>query len=261
MNTRKMMLGISVLAAVASVSMSSSAQEPPTSPAIIVKGLVMVRLQDRDGLRIALPNAPHHKATITFRMDDGTKRVFPFKGHGTISANDVALTRADIRVPELVQIKEIYGDGTKFLLDRAENMLLIPWSGIRKVSTKEVTAARYTFVRTDNGEEIETFRPRQVAESLRIDLTSDGAMTFNQSSIRFNSDVRVIEVEHAPQNVTSADPIQEHFHHYAHYFIRPSTKMFDVEPRKLSGATQRSPRVGNSFWVDQYIWCWLVGMN
>jgi len=42
----------------------------------------------------------------------------------------------------------------------------------KSVTTAVVSPTRYTFVRSDNGAEIETFRPRQIAESLKFDLSS-----------------------------------------------------------------------------------------
>jgi len=261
MKISKLVLAVGVLVLVAG-SLSFSAQpERRSAPAVVVKGLAMLQLEDPEALRIALPDAPGHKATITLVMHDGATRVLPFKGRGAIDVVEPGRTAPEVRVPELVRVKELYGEGARPFLNRAKNVISIPWSAIRKVSTNEVSASRYTFIRTDSGEELYTFRPRQVAESVRIDLTSNGTLNFNRSNTTFDSSVRVIRVEHAPENVNSRSPILEHFHHYTHYFDRPAGKMFDVEPKKLSGGTGRTPRVGNSFWVDQYIWCWLFGID
>lgn len=266
MGIRRMMGGIGIVVAVSSVAFGFPVRKDESSPApaVVVKGLAMVQLQNPEGLRIALPDAPGHRATITFVMADGSVRVFPFKGSGVINTVETATASTVVNVPELVRISELYGPGTKSLVGRAKNILTIPWSSIRKVSTEEVTAARYTFVRKDSGEDIASFRPRQVAESVRIDLTSMGAIAFNRATTPFNSDVRLIKVEHVPQSVTSDDPVQQHFHHYLHYFVRPSASMFDVVPRKVSGRASvapRLPRFAQSFRIDEYIWCWLIAID
>ena len=204
-----------------------------------------------------LPDAPGHKATITFVMNDGKRHVVPFKGHSTIKTSQAESSPAVVRVPELVRLKELFGSGITPVLERAANRVSIPWSSIRTVSTEKVSASRFTFVRKDNGEEIETFRPRNVAETIRIQLTSLGQLDFDRlrSGIEIGN-VREIWIEQVPKSVDAADMYQQHFHHYLHYIDRPAGKTFDVEPRKVSGAVSQSmPRVGQSFWIGGEVLC------
>ena len=72
-----------------------------------------------------------------------------------------------IVVPELIRMKEFYGNSVKSHVDKCPTVISIPSNAIRSVSTSQVSQARYTFVRADNGEEVNTFRPRQIADETR----------------------------------------------------------------------------------------------
>jgi hypothetical protein len=187
--------------------------------------------------------------------------VLPFRGHGAINVLEARSSPASVIVPELVRMKELYGEGVTPLLNRSSNTLSIPWSAIRSVRTQEVTSSRYTFIRKDTGEEIESFRPRQVAESLRIELTSAGSLNFDGTRTAFGSDIKEIKIEHLPEDLGNNNAYLEHFHHYLHYALRPSSKQFDVEPRKLYGSSSPRPKIGNSFWIDAEIVCYLIALD
>jgi len=216
----------------------------------------MLQLEQQDGLHIILPDAPGHKATITFVTNDGKRVVVPFKGHSTIQTSQPEPSPAVVKVPELVRLKELFGTGITPLVNRAPNKVLIPWSSIRSVTTDEVSPSRFTFVRTDNGEEIETFRPRNIAETIRIQLTSVGQLDFKplKSDIDVEK-VKEIWIEQVPKNLDSADMYRDHFHHYLHYIERPAGQNFNVEPRKLSGASSRTAQFGQSFWIGADLPC------
>lgn len=236
-------------------------QDISQPPAVYVRGLAMLQLEDQDGLRIALPDAPGHDATITFLMHDGKKRMVPFKGHASIQVSDPSSSRPKVHVPEIVRMKEIYG-AVKPALERSPKTVSIPWSGIRSVTTEKVTDARYTFVRKDTGRELETFRPRQIAESIRIELTSGGRIDFGASrgSVGLEG-VKAVWIEYLPHDMTRGNPYMEHFHHYLHYVERASGYTFDVEPRKIGTPAGVSPRIGNSFWLDVYVICYVVAVD
>ena len=251
------------LFAVSQMPVFAGQQDISQAPVVYVRGLAMLQLEDRDNLHIALPDAAGHDATITFVMNDGKKTVVPFKGHGAIRVSDPGNSRPVVNVPEVVRMKELYSSALKPLLDRAPRTVSIPWSGIRRVETEKVTDARYTFIRKDTGEELETFRPRKIAESIRIELASAGALDFGASRASFGlQGVKAIWIEYLPHDMTSGNPFVEHFHHYVHYVQRPSGYEFDVEPRKMTGAGARvSPRIGNSFWVGELALCYLVAVD
>lgn len=256
MRFRNLLTAISVFAALSLISVCFAAQpEAVTSPTVFVRGLLMLQLEQQDGLHIVLPDAPGHKATITFVMKDGERRVLPFKGHSTIKVSNSESSPV-VKVPELVRMKELYGDGITPLVDRAPNNISIPWSSIRAVSTDQVSPSRYTFVRKDNGEEIASFRPRNIAQTIRIELTSLGTLDFFpvKADIELRK-AKEIWIEQVPKSVDSADIYREHFHYYLHYIDRPADHSFDVEPRRLSGAVSYTPRVGQSFWIGAEILC------
>jgi len=257
MRVRILLAAISVFA-VCFTTLSLAAQpEVSTSPAVFVRGLMILEFAHKDALRIVLPDAPGHKATVTFVMNDGKRIVIPFKGHSTIKAvSDPEGSTPVVKAPELVRMKELYGDGFTPLIDRVADRIEIPWSGIRSVKTDKVTNSRYTFVRKDNGEEITSFRPRNIAESLRIALGSFESL--NVDGLKREMDaaqVKEIWIEQVPKDMSAADVYPDHFHHYFHYIARAANQNFDVEPRKLSGAISRSPRIGRSFWIDALVLC------
>jgi hypothetical protein len=232
------------------------------SPAVFVRGLMMLQLEQQDGLHIVLPDAPGHRATITFVMHDGNRQVIPFKGRTTIKTTATEASPAVVKVPELVRLKELFGSGITPLVDRAPNNILIPWSSIRMVSTYEVSASRFTFVRKDNGEEIATFRPRNIAETLRIQLSAAGQLNFNPLKSDIDaSKVKEIWIEQVPKSMDAADIYREHFNHYLHYIARPAGQDFDVEPLKLTGAPSQTPRFGRSFWIGAVYLCQPVAID
>ena len=257
MKFRNLLTAIGVLAALSFTSWKLLAQPgATTSPAVFVRGLLMLQLEQQDGLHIILPDAAGHKATITFVMNDGKRFAVPLKGHSTMQTSQPEGSPAVVKVPELVRLKEVSGTGITPLVERAPNQVSIPWSSIRSVTAEEVSPSRFTFFRKDNGEEIETFRPRNIAETIRIQLTSIGQLDFKplKSDIDVEK-VKEIWIEQVPKNLDSADMYRDHFHHYLHYVERPAGQNFEVEPRKLSGASTSTARFGQSFWIGVDILC------
>ncbi|HXC62155.1 MAG TPA: hypothetical protein VNV63_05735, partial [Nitrospiria bacterium] len=228
MRFRNLLAAVSVFAAVSFTSLSFSAQpEVYSPPTVFVRGLMMLQLEQKDGLHITLPDAPGHNANITFVMRDGQRRVVPFKGHNVINGSNSESSPV-VKVPELIGLKELFGNGITPKLDHAPNSVSIPWSSVRTVSTDKVSNVRYTFVRKDNGEEIQSFRPRNVAELIRIELTSFGSLDFNLAKADIDvSKVKEIWIEQVPKDMTNMDVYREHFHHYLHYIDRPASQTFD----------------------------------
>lgn len=269
MNRREFM---TVLGGAAAVSMAVPALASTTTTSaadgvaaagltsLYVKGLVMVDVGNPDVIRLGFPKAPGHKATLSFRAQDGTKQVIAIKGRGKIDAKPIASPEAKIVVPALIRMKEFYGDDVKSHVDRAPSVITIPRNAIRNVTATELTAARYTFVRSDNGEEVATFRPRQLADAIRIDLSSAGTLKLDDGRVTIPLDAaRDLRVEYTPEKAPAADPFPDHFHHYFPYIERPAALDFDVVPRKVGGASSPTPHVGQHFMMlDAYAVCSLV---
>jgi hypothetical protein len=263
MKFRNLLTAISVFAALSFASWKVLAQPgTPTSPVIFVRGLLMLQLEQQDGLHVILPDASGHKAAITFVTVDGKRIVVPMKGRSTIQSSQSNDSPAVVKVPELVRLKELFGAAFTSKVERAPANVSIPWSSIRSVTTDEVSPARYTFIRTDNGEEIETFRPRNIAETIRIQLTSLGELNFKplKSDIDVGK-VKEIWIEQVPKSLDSADMFRDHFHHYLHYIERPAGQNFNVEPKKLWGASTSTTRSGQSFWIFGTIPCGPVAVD
>src|SRR5262249_20304066 len=125
--------------------------------ALYVKGLVMVDLGNPELIRLGFPKAPGHKATLSVVPRSGVKQVVALKGHGAVEAKPIEAADAKILVPELIRMKEFYGDDVKSHVDQCPGTISIPRNTIRSIAASELTPARYTFVRTDTGEEVTRF--------------------------------------------------------------------------------------------------------
>jgi hypothetical protein len=248
--------------AFASTSIADKAAADVTS--LYVKGLVMVDLGNPEVIRLGFPKAPGHKATLSVVPQVGEKKVLAIKGKGVIDATGVASADPKIFAPELIRMKEFYGNDVKAHIDLCPVLISIPRKAIRSVTTAEVTPMRYTFVRADNGEEVTTFRPRQVADALKIDLSSAGTLKLDEGKVNIPlQTARELRVEYTAERVGSADPFADHFHHYFPYVERPAALDFDVVPRRV-GATSApapTPHEGHHFMMlDNYILCSIVAV-
>ena len=217
---------------------------------LYVKGLVMVDLGDSEIIRLGFPKAPGHKATLSIIPQNGMKKVLAIKGKGAVEAAGMASVDPKIVVPELVRMKEFYGNDVKSHVDQCPVVISIPRSAIRSVTTTQVTPVRYTFVRSDNGEEVTSFRPRQVAETIKIDLSSAGTLKLDDGKVNIPLETtRELRVEYTTERVDSIDPYADHFHHYFPYIERPAALDFDIVPRRVgaTSAPASTPHVGHRF--------------
>jgi len=223
------------------------AAEQTTS--LYLNGLVMVSFED-SVLRIGFPKAPGHKATLKVVPVNGATRTISLKGHGLIENKGVAAGKPAISLREAVQMSEIYGDDIKARLEKCPTIIEIPYSAIKSVSTAKVTPDRYTFVRADNGEEIDSFRPRQIAETAKIELLSGSVLKLDngKTSINLNS-LQELVSNYAPDpKDVNPNQYMDHFVHYMQYIDRPPAADFVALPKKLTGvASNPTPRVGNQF--------------
>jgi len=228
---------------------------------LYVKGLVMVDLGNPDVVRLGFPKAPGHKATLSVVPHGGAKQVLSIKGRGVVDAKPIASVDK-ILVPELIRMKEFYGNDVKSHVDQCPSTISIPRNTIRNITATELTASRYTFVRTDTGEEVASFRPRQVADAIKIELSSAGTLKLDGGKVNIPLDTaRELRVEYTQEKVTSADPFADHFHHYFPYVERPAALDFDVVPRKVGAASSATPHAGHHFMMlDNTTLCSLVAL-
>jgi hypothetical protein len=245
--------------AMASTSATDQAASSVTS--LYVKGLVMVDLGNPDIVRLGFPKAPGHKATLSVLPQGGATQVLTIKGRGVVDAKPIASVDK-ILVPELIRMKEFYGNDVKSHVDLCPSTISIPRNTIRNITATELTASRYTFVRTDTGEEVTSFRPRQVADAIKIELSSAGTLKLDGGKMNIPLDTaRELRVEYTQEKVTSADPFADHFHHYFPYIERPAALDFDVVPRKVGATSSPTPHAGHRFMMlDNTTLCSLVAL-
>ena len=262
---------ITVLGGATAISMgvpqvfASAATADTTSrnvTSLYVKGLVMVDLGDPDVIRLGFPKAPGHKATLSVVPENGVKRVMTIKGRGKVEAKPVE-SRAKIMVPEIIRMKEFYGNDVKSRVDECPGVISIPRNTIRSIKATELTDSRYTFVRADNGEEVNTFRPRQLADAILIEVSSAGTLTLDNGKTTIPlGTARELRVEYTADRSSALDPFADHFHHYFPYIERPAALDYDVVPRKVGGvASSPTPHAGHHFMMmDAIVVCSLVAV-
>jgi hypothetical protein len=121
-------------------------------------------------------------------------------------------------------------------------------------------------VRSDNGQEIASFRPRKVADTLRIELSSDAVMKAEggKSLVAMNT-MKEVHTEYAPDapaTQAEIDAFAAHFSHYYDYLDRPAGANFQAVPKKLGGnSAVTPPHVGNHFapmWP--YFACYVIAV-
>jgi hypothetical protein len=243
-------------------STSSADRTAADVTSLYVKGLVMVDLSNSEVIRLGFPKAPGHKATLSVVPQNGLKKVHEIKGKGFVDATGVTAVDTKIFAPELIRMKEFYGNDVKSHIDECPGLISIPRNAIRSITTSEVSQSRYTFVRADSGEEVTTFRPRQVAAVLKFDLSSAGTLKLDEGKVNIPLETtRELRVEYTAEKVASADPFADHFHHYFPYVERPAALDFDVVPRKVGATSAAAPHVGQHFMMlDSVVLCDLVAV-
>ena len=249
--------GASALSLAIPAFASSTVDKVTDTTSLYVKGLVMVDLGNPDIIRLGFPKAPGHKATLSVFPQTGTKQVLTIKGNGVVESKALASADPKIAVPELVRMQEFYGKDVKSHVDHCPGVISIPRGAIRSVTTSEVSPVRFTFVRTDSGEEVASFRPRQVAETIKIDLSSAGILKLDNGKVNIPlKTARELRVEYTQEKVASADPYADHFHHYFPYVERPAALDFDVVPRRVGAASSPAPHAGHHFMMlDNWVMC------
>ena len=239
------------------------AAEPTT--AFYAKGLIIASFEDPTVLRLGLPKAHAHKATLSMVPRQGSPRQTNLKGAYSVQTAATGSGRPDYKIPELIRMQELYGNNIRSRITECPTVISIPYSAIKAITAVETSPTRYTFVRADNGKEIETFRPRKVAETLKIELSSGAVMKFAGGKEPVSLDtMKEVHAEFAPEDPASlngVDAFTAHFPHYNPYLIRPANANFDVLPKNLGASSAPPPRVGTNFapfWPHSM--CFVIGV-
>jgi hypothetical protein len=224
-----------------------------------LRGLVMVAFEN-EMLRIGFPKAPGHKAILQIQPVNGTKRTLTLKGNGLLQTNAVATERPKISIPEVVRMSEFYGTGVKAHFEKCPSVIEIPLSAIRSITASSVSKDRWTFVRADTGAEVNTFRPRQIAEGLKIELSSNSVLKLDGMKLSIPLDTTQELVSNYEPATEDKYPgmFEDHFAHYFAYVERPPAADFLVVPKKLTGNSNLTPRVGSRFMIDGGPICYLI---
>jgi hypothetical protein len=236
-------------AAAASLIHLNQALASETVTPFYAKGLIMVSFEDSRMLRLGLPKAPGHKATLSMVPQDGSQRLLSLKGDYSVETTTTGSGKRDYKIPELIRMQEIYGNSIHSRIEECPTVISIPYAAIQSIAAVELSPTRYTFVRADNGQEITTFRPRQVAETLKIDLSSDAVLKIEGKVVALNS-LKEVHAEYAPEDpaaISGIDAFTAHFPHYNAYMDLPANAKFAVLPKNLGPVAKTTPRIGNNF--------------
>jgi hypothetical protein len=255
--------GVSAASMIGATAFASSSVDKvaPDVTSMYVRGLVMIDLGNPELIRLGFPKAPGHRATLSIVPQSGTRRTIAIKGNGAVEAPLIASNDPKIFIPEVVRMKEFYGDAVKSHVDKCPSVINIPKTAIRSVSATEVSPSRYTFVRADNGEEVNTFRPRQIAATIKIDLSSAGTLKLDDGKVSIPLETaKEMTLAYAPEKIEPGfDAYADHFGHYFDYIEKPAALNFNVIPKKVSGGSSSTPNVGNRF-LDGPVFCYVTAV-
>ena len=266
MNRRHFITAMSgATAAAASLSHLNNAFGSETTTSFYAKGLIMISFEDDRVLRLGFPKAHGHKATLAMVPQKGRQRTLSLKGNYEVESAATGLGKPNYTIPELIRMQELYGNNIRSRVDQCPVVISIPYAAIQSITAPETSPTRYTFVRADNGQEIVTFRPRKIAETLRIELLSDAVMKLDggKTPVALNT-MKEVHAEYVPEDaavVAGVDAFTAHFPHYNAYLVRPANANFDVLPKNLGASSAPTPKLGNKFMpIWPYYLCFVVGV-
>jgi hypothetical protein len=266
MNRRHFLTAMSgATAAAASLIHVTRALAAERTTSFYVKGLILVSFEDSKVLRLGLPKAPGHKATMAMVPQLGSPRSLTLKGHYSIETAALATVKPEYKIPELIRMQELYGNNIHSRVTKCPTVINIPYAAIKSITAADISRERYTFVRSDNGQEIASFRPRKVADTLRIELSSDAVMKMEGGkSIVAMDAMKEVHTEYAPDapaTQAEIDAFAAHFNHYYDYLDRPAGAGFQAVPKQLGGNSSPTPHVGNHFAMYwPYTACYVIGV-
>ena len=251
-------------AAAASMAHLNEAFAAETTTSFYAKGLMIASFEDPNVLRLGLPKAHAHKATLALSPRKGSPRLTDLKGAYVVETAATASGRPKYNIPELIRMQELYGNSIRSKVEDCPTVISIPYAAIQSITAVETSPTRYTFVRADNGREVETFRPRKIAETLKIELSSGAVMKAGGKTIASLDTMKELRAEYLPENPESLagiDVFTAHFPHYNPYLVRPANASFDVLPKNLGGSSTPAPKQGKSFmpyWP--FHMCFMIGV-
>ena len=211
----------------------------------------MVSFEDPKVLRLGMPKAPGHKATLSLVPQTGSQRLLNLKGNYAVETAAKTSAKPEYKIPELIRMQELYGSNIRSRVNECPTVISIPYAAIKSITAQDLSQDRYTFVRSDNGQEITSFRPRKVADTLRIELSSDAVLKMEdgKTAVAMNS-MKEVHTEYSPDSVPTQaeiDAFTAHFAHYYDYLDRPAGANFIAVPKNLTGNPAAAPKTGNRF--------------
>ena len=249
MNRREFSMTVAGLGAFSvlpgSLGRLSAAPGGATTP-FYVRGLAMLSLADPNHLRIALPRAPHHSASLSFVPAGGEPVSTAIHGHGRLIGAAGAGRKPDTRVPALVHMKELYPRASA-RIEASPTIITIPWPAVAAISADTLSDERWTFVEKATGEEVVTFRPRRLAESVRFDLVSTGILEVGHTTVDLR-EVDEVSTDFVPTRHDTGD-YTDHFHYYMPY-LELEAGAPELEPREVLRRVRTptfAPTGGNAF--------------
>jgi hypothetical protein len=259
MNRRDFLAAAGSVTAASVFSTQSLFAEKTTS--LYAKGLIIASFEDSQFLRLGFPKASGHRATLDVAPISGKHQNLTMKGNNVIQTADSASGKSKFVIPEVIRMQELYGDSIRSRVTQCPVVLNIPYAAIRNVTAMYLSPTKYAFIRADNGAEIETFRPRKIAATIKIDLSSAGVLKLDGGKTIPLSAVAELHAEHLPEPGSvkdDRDAFADHFHHYMHYMDRPPAADFDVTPKKMGGNSPQLPPVASRFMYWPEFICFLV---
>jgi len=262
MNRRHFLATMGGATAAASLMNVNRVFAAQTTTSFHVKGLIMVSFEDPNVLRLGMPKAPGHKATLALVPHSESQRSIALKGRYSVTTTAKPSNRPEYKIPELIRMQELHGSAVRSRVEECPTVISIPYAAITSIAAVDLSPDRYTFVRSDNGQEIVTFRPRKVADTLRIELSSDAVMKMEgaKSVVAMNT-LKEVQAEYspdAPANQAEIDAFAAHFPHYYDYLDRPVGASFMAVPKKLGDKLSSTRQVGHHFarifpWVPCFV--------
>jgi hypothetical protein len=252
---RRNFLTVSSTGLIAMRATLAAAKTQTTTTPLFVRGLAMVKFNDPEYLRIALPEAPHHSATWAYSPAEGDlvddMVTHPLKGNVTVSGVAPRGGNPGIRLPEVIQVRELYPNSVGNF-ENSPTVISIPWTAVRGVSADVLSEDRWTFVWKETQEEVVSFRPRRVAESIRIDIVSEATLAVEGSKAIPLGSVSQVRTEFVPAHEDMGD-FTEHFAHYMPY-IETAASANPVQPRKVGGSSSRPVNVPGASAAFARLW-------
>src|SRR5688572_22993429 len=100
-------------AAAASMAHLNEAFAAETTTSFYAKGLMIASFEDPNVLRLGLPKAHAHKATLALSPRKGSPRLTDLKGAYVVETAATASGRPKYNIPELIRMQELYGNSIR----------------------------------------------------------------------------------------------------------------------------------------------------